>query len=372
MKRGKVFGEEEGQVVSDVMRSGVVSKAGSGPMVQRFEREFAGFHGMPFAIATTSGTTALHIAVSALEIGPGDEVIVPDLTFISTASVVLQNGAKVVLCDIDERTLTISTGDLLRKVNSRTKAVMVVHLYGRPANMQEILEITKPRGIAVVEDCAQAHGATIGGQKVGTFGDLGCFSFYQTKNMSCGEGGMVITNNETLARRCKSLTRHGLVGDDLSAYDYDKLGFNYSMTELQAAIGLVQLAKLDRLNQVRRRNAKLYRLHLSGLPMIRFQEDCSGHVNYCLTAVLRGNLAGERDRFLEAVRAEGILVNCLYPKALSGTKLCSGAEDRPATSGAVASSVFNLYTNPDITAHFVETCCAAIRKVCLASQEVSG
>ncbi|MBU1202746.1 DegT/DnrJ/EryC1/StrS family aminotransferase [Patescibacteria group bacterium] len=364
LKRGRVFGEEERQAVWEVMGRGVVSRAGMGEMVQQFEQAFAAYHDLPYAIATTSGTTALHTAVDALQIGHGDEVIVPDLTFVSTASVVLQTGAKVVFCDIDPHTFNLSVRDLRSKITNRTKAVIVVHLYGMPADMDQIVSLVKERGIRLIEDCAQAHGATISGQIVGTFGDIACYSFYQTKNMSCGEGGMVVTRNEELARRCRSLTRHGLTSDNLAVYDYDKLGYNYAMTELQAAIGLVQLRKLPDLNRSRCYNAALYRDGLNELHL-QFQDDADGHVNHCLTAVLMTKLSAHREWFLKAVRAEGAMVNCLYPVALSRTAVFAGS-NQPVVSHRVTTSLFNLYTNPDVTSHFVDVCCTAVRKVCSA------
>jgi dTDP-4-amino-4,6-dideoxygalactose transaminase len=368
LKRGRVFGEEERQAVWEVMGKGVVSKAGMGEMVKRFEQEFAAYHQIPFAIATTSGTTALHTAVSALRIGPGDEVIVPDLTFVSTASVVLQTGARVVFCDIDPQTFNLSVDDLRSKITTRTKAVIAVHLYGAPADMHSIVSLVKKEcNLWLIEDCAQAHGATINGQLVGTFGDLACYSFYQTKNMSCGEGGMIITKDEDLTQQCKSLTRHGLIGDELAAYNYDKLGFNYAMTELQAAIGIVQLHKLAKLNRRRSENARLYRQKLADLP-IQFQTDSCGNANYCLTAILPADWAKHRNWFLEAVRAEGVLINCLYPLSLSQTALLANS-NQPVNSHQAAGALFNLYTNPDISSHFVNTCCTAIRKVCHVMME---
>ena len=365
LKRGRVFGEEERQAVWDVMGKGIVSRAGMGEMVRRFEESFAAYHNVPFAISTTSGTTALHAAMDTLQIGPDDEVIVPDLTFVSTASAVLQTGAKVIFCDVDPASFNISVEDLRSKITPKTKAVVVVHLYGAPADMGRIMPLLREFGIRLVEDCAQAHGAVSNGQMVGTFGDLACYSFYQTKNMSCGEGGMVITRDEDLAKRCRSLTRHGLASDSLADYDYDKLGYNYSMTELQAAIGLVQLRKLARLNQRRCENSAKYRTELGGLNL-RFQSDSVGHANHCLTAVLPDCLMKYRDWFLEAVRAEGAMINCLYPIALSRTQLFAAKSNKPSTSDRVASSLFNLYTNPDVTNHFIEVCCEAIRKVMVA------
>ncbi|MFH1598177.1 MAG: DegT/DnrJ/EryC1/StrS family aminotransferase [Patescibacteria group bacterium] len=362
LKRGRVFGEEERQAVWEVMGKGVVSRAGMGEMVQQFEQAFSAYHQVPFAISTTSGTTALHTAVDVLQLGPGDEVIVPDLTFVSTASVVLQTGARVVFCDVDPTTFNLSVEDLSSKITARTKAVIVVHLYGAPVEMSQIILLVREHDLWLVEDCAQAHGATIGEQIVGTFGDIACYSFYQTKNMSCGEGGMIITRNEELAQRCRSLTRHGLISDDLTVYDYDKIGYNYVMTELQAAIGLVQLRKLAELNRRRGEIARRYRDKLSDLPL-QFQTDANGHVNHCLTATLPVVWMKHRNWFLDAVRAEGAMINCLYPLALSQTALFAGF-NRPVNSQQVAASLFNLYTNPDVTSHFVDICCAAVRKVC--------
>ncbi|MFY9493115.1 MAG: DegT/DnrJ/EryC1/StrS family aminotransferase [Minisyncoccia bacterium] len=362
LKRGRVFGKEEKQAVCEVMEKGVVSRAGCGEKVQLFEKSFADYHGVRYAIATTSGTTALHTALDALGIGPGDEVIVPDLTFISTASAVMQTGAHVVFCDIDVDTFNMSAEDLERRITPKTKAVIVVHLYGAPADIASILAVTRKHNLWLVEDCAQAHGAKFDDQLVGTFGVISCFSFYQSKNMSCGEGGMVITDNEDLGRRARSITRHGLIGDDLAAYDYDKLGYNYAMTELHAAIGIVQLGKLEQMNEQRSINAALYRKELAGVGM-KFQRDIPGHANHYLTAVLPELYGEHRGKFLAAVRAEGGMINCLYPIALSRTKLFTALSDKPEISDRVATTLFNLYVNPDVSDTFVRICCDAIKKV---------
>lgn len=369
LKRGRIFGDEEKRAVCEVMEKGVVSRAGCGEKVQQFERVFADYHGAQFAVATTSGTTALHTALEVVGAGHGDEVIVPDLTFISTASAVLQTGAQVVFCDIDIDTFNISIEDLERRVTPRTKAVIVVHLYGAPVNIKGVLSITKRHNLWLIEDCAQAHGAKFDDRVVGTFGDIGCFSFYQSKNMSCGEGGMVITNDGNLGRRARSITRHGLVGDDLAAYDYDKLGYNYAMTELQAAIGIVQLSKLEQMNKQRHINAALYRKELADVDA-KFQQDVPGHANHYLTAVLPELYIGHRNKFLAAVRAEGAMINCLYPIALSRTKLFATLLDKPEISDRVASTLFNLYVNPDVCGTFVKICCDAINKVLKSNKGV--
>lgn len=173
---------------------------------------------------------------------------------------------------------------------------------------------------------------------------------------------MVITDNEELAARCNSLIRHGLIGDELEAYDYDKLGYNYAMTELQAAIGLVQLRKLHTLNQRRSKNAELYRRLLEDLPL-RLQTKAAGHAHHCLTGVLPTSLGIRRDWFLQAVRREGGIINCLYPKALSQTVLFTSHGEKTQNAPQLASTLFTLYTNPNVSRHVVEVSCEAIHKV---------
>ena len=177
--------------------------------------------------------------------------------------------------------------EIERKITKKTKAIIVVHLYGHPADMDAILKIAKKYNIIVIEDCAQAHGAKYKQKLVGTLGDIGCFSFYQTKNMTCGEGGMIITNNKNIFRDCVALVNHGQLKDVVKTYDYDRIGFNYHMTELQATIGNVQLTRLETMNQERRINASLYRSLLKDTEL-QLQEDVGEieHVYYSLTALL--------------------------------------------------------------------------------------
>lgn len=365
MRRPSPIGKHEIDASIKVLKSGILSRAGRGKEVLKFEINFAKYCNVRYAVTTTSGTTALHTALEAIGIYNGDEVIVPALTFISSASVILQLGAKPVFADIDSNTFCLDVYDFERKITRKTKAVIVVHLYGNPANMQDIIRIAKKHRVSVIEDCAQAHGAIYNKSKVGTFGDIGCFSFYQTKNMTCGEGGMVITNKRNLYKACKSIVDHGLIGGYLQGYNYDRLGYNYHMTELQAVIGQAQLKKLNRFNNQRRRNAALYKKLLADTPLQFQKETHLGFgVYYGLTALLPEKFISKRDWFLKAVRSENVEVNNIYPRALHKTKLFwKHNNTQLPVAENVSARLFNCYTNPGITRQYIYLTSQAIKKV---------
>lgn len=241
-------GEEEIEAVAEVLRSG---RYVQGQKVEEFEEKFAEYIGTEHAVATNSGTAALHTAQAAAGIGPGDEVIVPALTFFSTVTSVIHNNAVPILADIDPEVYCLDPRDVERKITEKTKAVIPVHLYGHPAEMDKILEIAKAHNLLVIEDAAQAHGAEYKGRKVGSIGDIGCWSFYATKNMTTGEGGMITTDDSNIAEKARLIRSHGMTSRD----DHEVLGYNYRMNEIAAAIGVVQLSKLDRLNEIRTRNS---------------------------------------------------------------------------------------------------------------------
>lgn len=359
------IGKDEIAAGMRVLKSGIISRAGRGKEVLRFEKKFAKFCNAQYAVTTTSGTTALHTAIEVIGVHSGDEVIVPALTFVSSASVILQQRARPVFADIDPNTFCVDVCDFERKITPRTKAVIVVHLYGNPANMQEIIRVAKKYRISVIEDCAQAHGSIYNQHKVGTLGDIGCFSFYQTKNMTCGEGGMVITNKKNLYKACKSIVDHGLIGGYLQGYDYDRLGYNYHMTELQAAIGQAQLKKLNLFNNQRRRNAVLYKKLLTDTTLQFQKETPLGHsVYYGLTALLPKKFILKRDLFIKAVRAENVEINNLYPHALHKTELFReyNSSKLPIAEN-IAARLFNCYTNPGITQQYIYLTSRAIKKV---------
>jgi len=271
-----VIGPEEIKAITKVLKSRRLSIF-SGSKVREFEKAFAKYHKCRFAIATSSGTAALHCSIAASKIGPGDEVIVPISTFISTPMSVLHQNAIPRFVDVSINDGNIDPKKIKNAINKRTKAIIPVHLRGNPCDMDEIMKIAADYKLVVIEDACQAHGASYKGKKVGTIGDLGCFSFFETKNMTAGgEGGMVITNDKELARRARLMVHLGecyLDGtpstesvDYSQRVHYATIGWNYRMTEIQAAIGLVQLNKLDSFVEKRRKNAGYLIRHIKNIP----------------------------------------------------------------------------------------------------------
>jgi dTDP-4-amino-4,6-dideoxygalactose transaminase len=267
-------GEEEWLAVREPLQSGWLTQ---GPRVAAFEKAFAERHAAAHALATTSCTTALHLALAALDIGPGDEVIVPSFTWIATANAVLYCGATPVLCDVDPRTNNIDPQSVSTKLTERTKAVMPVHLFGLCADMDALRAVLSSH-VKIVEDAACAAGASYRGVNAGSLGDAACFSFHPRKSITTGEGGMLTTNDPVLAARAEVFRNHGAAVSEEQRHlgpqpyllpAFEELGFNYRMTDLQAAIGLVQLGKLDRFIDERDRWARFYRDALADLYWLR-------------------------------------------------------------------------------------------------------
>jgi len=252
-----LIGDEEKKAVMEVLDSGMLAQ---GPRVKAFEEAFAEMCEVGYAVATSSGTTALHVAMLAHQIGPGDEVITSPFTFIASANSVLYAGARPVFVDIDPATYNIDPSLIEAAITPRTKAILPVHLFGLCCDMNPILEIGRKHNLLVIEDACQAHGATYRGKKAGSFGS-GTFSLYPTKNITSGEGGMITTNDQAYAEECKVIRQHGM----RVRYYHDQLGFNFRMTDIQAAIGLEQLKKLSGFNQLRQRNARYLSEHLHGV-----------------------------------------------------------------------------------------------------------
>ncbi|MCW3134981.1 MAG: DegT/DnrJ/EryC1/StrS family aminotransferase [Methanophagales archaeon] len=243
------LGEEEISAVERVLRSGMLSH---GANVEVFESAFADFIGVEHAIAVSSGTAALHIALLAAGIGKGDEVITTPFTFIATANAILFVGAKPVFVDVREDDFNIDVEKVKDAITERTKAIIPVHLYGQPCDMKAITDLAEDHNLHVIEDACQAHGAEFAGKKVGSFGTAGCFSFYPTKNMTTGEGGMLTTNSKEIAKKARMLRNHG----SSARYMHEILGFNMRMTDISAAIGIEQLKKLPYFTKRRRENAE--------------------------------------------------------------------------------------------------------------------
>lgn len=244
-----ILGEAEHENVKQVLDSGRFLQ---GPMVEEFEKKWANYVGTDYAVAVSNGTTAIQLVLKALGLEPGEEVIVPSLTFGSTATAVIHQGGVPVFADIDRELYTLDHTDLERCLTDETFAIMPVHLYGHPSEMDEINEFADRHNLYVIEDAAQAHGASYKNQKVGSIGDVGCFSFYATKNITTGEGGIVTTDNKAIAESLRMLRSHGMADRDTHV----TLGYNYRMSDLNGAIGTAQVDRLDEFNERRRENSE--------------------------------------------------------------------------------------------------------------------
>ena len=307
--------EEEQQEVLKVMKSQMLTLL-HGEFVRKFEEEFARYIGVKHAIAVNTGTAALHMSIAALNIGPGDEVIVPPFTFIASASSILHNNAIPIFADIDDKSYTLDPNSVRNKITEKTKAIIPVHLAGISADMSELMDIAGDSGIHVIEDAAQSIGTRCNNKKVGSIGHLGCFSFYPSKNITTGEGGMVTTNDDELAEQCRLLRHHG----EPEWYVYNRLGYNYRMTEIQAAIGRVQLKKIESFISVRNKNAKYLSKATSNLKGITppfVPEYCEPAFNYWIGRLDPDVLGITKTQFLERVPRSKVL----YPKPLYKTKL---------------------------------------------------
>lgn len=246
--------DDDVRYVTDAVASGWVSSLG--PYITRFEEDFAKYCGVNYALTVSNGTTALHLALVAAGIGVGDEVIIPDLTFIATANAVTYTGATPVIVDVDPNTLCISTQEIIKNITDKTKAIIPVHLYGHPADMSAIVKVADQFGLIVIEDAAEAHGASCNGVKVGALGHCGVFSFYGNKIITTGEGGMITTNDIELYTFAKKLRDHGMSAE--KRYWHDVVAYNYRMTNMQAALGCSQLNRIDSFISERRKILSWY------------------------------------------------------------------------------------------------------------------
>jgi dTDP-4-amino-4,6-dideoxygalactose transaminase len=311
------YGEAEEQAVLDVLRRRWLTM---GKVTQEFEEKFAQFVGAKYAFAVSNATVALHMACLALGIGPGDEVIVPSLTFVATANSVLYTGARARFADIlGEDDLNISPDDIERQITQRTKAISVVHYGGYPCRMEAICQIAARYGLALIEDAAHAPGAYLNGCHLGTWGDVGCFSFFSNKNLSTGEGGMLVTNRDDVADKVRLLRSHGMTSLTWDrhrghAYTYDvvELGYNYRIDEIHSALGLVQLGKLVVNNARRKVITEQYWEELAhtgvGFPF----RDGVGQPAYHIFPILLPERI-DRQKFIDAMRLEGIQTSIHYP-----------------------------------------------------------
>jgi len=359
-----VLGDDELHVVRNVLESGRLTQFTS-TKVAEFERAFAEFYGVRHAIAVSSGTAALHVALEAVGVGREDEVIVSPFSFVASVSAVLHANAVPVFADIDPKTYCIDPADVERKVTTWTRAILPVHIFGQPADMNPILTIAAKHRLAVVEDAAQAHDSRYRNQLAGTLGDAGCFSFYDSKNMTTGEGGMIVTGDDNVAEQCRLIRHHG----ESAPYVYERVGYNYRMTAMQAALGIVQLGKLKEFNAVRRQHASFYGETLADLPVTLPHGDPRSHYStHVYTMLLPEELRPYRDEIVEALRAENVYVSVCYPSAIHLSTLfrktpytyqaglCPVAEN-------VAARCFTLPVHHALTPDDVKDIAAAVHKV---------
>ena len=315
------YGEEENLAVLEVLKRRWLTM---GEVTQRFEQQFAAAHGMKHALAVSNATVALHMACVALGIGPGDEVIAPSLSFVATTNAVLYTGAKVRFADIlSEDELTIDPQEIERLVTPRTKAVILMHYAGYPCRMQQIMEIARRHDLAVIEDAAHAPGASLDGRWLGAWGDTGCFSFFSNKNLSTGEGGMIVTQRDEIAEKLRLLRSHGMTSLTWDrhkghAYSYDvvSLGYNYRLDEIHSALGIAQLEKLVRNNERRRDITQAYWEAFKdsdlGLPFASWASQPGVQPAFHIFPILLPE-GMQRMRFIDAMRQQGVQTSIHYP-----------------------------------------------------------
>ena len=352
---------EAERLVLEVLRSGRLAQ---GPMVERFEHDFARMVGTGHAVAVSSGSAALVLALQALGVGPGDEVVTSPFTFVATLNAVLQVGATARFADIRATDFTIDAAAVSAAVTPRTAAVLPVHLYGHPAAMRELTQIAERHQMALVEDAAQAHGACADGQTVGSFG-VGCFSFYATKNMTTGEGGMVTTDDATVADRVRLLRNQGM----REAYRYEAVGYNLRMTEVSAALGLSELARLEERTERRRRNAARLTEGLAGVPGLILPIVAAGgdHVFHQYTVRVTAEAVLSRDEVVEELRTRGIAAAVYYPKAVYDHECFRDhplvRHERMPEAERAATEVLSLPVHPALTDQETDHVIVAVREV---------
>ena len=337
-----IIGDEEIEEVVKVLKSGFIAQ---GPKVTEFEEKFAKFIGVKYAVATSSGTTALHTALLSCGIGEGDEVITSPFSFAATGNSILYTGARPVFVDIDIDTFNIDPDKIEEAITDKTKAIMPVQLYGQVADMDKVSEIAKKHDLFVIEDAAQAHGAVYKGKNVGSLGNMACFSFYPTKNMTTSEGGIITTDNEELAEKSKMIRAHG----ESKRYEHAILGYNFRMTDISAAIGLAQLKKIEKFNEKRIANANYLTKELNSIEGIATPKklDDTKHVYHQYTIKVTN---GNRDDWVKLLNENGIGTGVYYPIPIYKQKLYIelGYSDKLENTEKATAEVISLPIHPNL------------------------
>jgi perosamine synthetase len=359
------LGQHEIDYVTDALEAGAISGTG-GHFLERFEGGFASYCGCAHGVATSNGTTALHLALAAIGIGPGDEVLVSTLTNMATFFAVFYQGATPVPVDVEEDTWNLNPALLKGLVTPRTKAILVVHLYGHPADMDPVLEFARRHHLHVIEDAAEAHGALYKGRKVGSLGQVACFSFYANKILTTGEGGMVTTNDTAIAKRARSLGN--LAYGPTQKFMHTEIGFNYRMTNLQAALGCAQLERIEEIIARKRRLARLYTEQLSELEEIRLpvEKSYAKNVYWMYHVVLKARIAHDRDLVIEKLQDRGIETRPSFipynrqevfvSKGLTRPELCPVAN-------RIANGGFYIPSSPDLAEEEIRAVAAHLKDI---------
>jgi perosamine synthetase len=351
--------------VTDAIKTGWIS--GKGKYVTEFEEGFANFCGCTHGISTTNGTTALHLAMLALGIGRGDEVIVPDFTMIAPSNAVVYVDARPVWVDAEPRTWNIDASKIEQKITDKTKAILAVHTYGHPVDMDPIMKIAEERGLFVIEDAAEAHGAEYKGRKVGGIGDVGCFSFYANKIITTGEGGMLVTNNSKAAEEARLFK--DLYFDRERRYVHEKVGFNFRMTNMQAAIGVAQLSRINELVDKRRRTAITYNSKLKGINGITLppEADWAKNVYWMYTIMIEDDFGVDRDRFKQELMKRGIDTRYTFTPMHNQPSFKAngipGSDDGFPVSNELSSKGLYLPSGPNLNDDQIRRVCEAILEI---------
>ncbi len=339
------IGDEEFEAVKAVMQSGMLAQ---GKKVAELEEKFAKYCGAKHGIAVGNGTQALHIALLSMGIGKGDEVITTPFSFVASATSILFTGAKPVFADIDPKTFNISPESIAEKITPRTKAVMPVHIFGLPAEMGKINKLATQHGLKVLEDSCQAHGAAINERRVGSMGDAASFSFYPTKNMTTGEGGIITTNDDEIDDLARKFRNHGMA----DRYVYEFLGYNFRMTDIAASIGIVQLAKLEQMTKARISNAAYLTESLKAKGIdTPYVPDNYRHVFHQYTIRVQ-----DRDNLVQKLRDKGVGSGIYYPKPLHQFDLLAKYGSKGlGNSEKAAEEVLSLPVHPGLSKEDLDT-----------------
>lgn len=360
------LGKKEESLVLEAVSAGEISGT-FGKFLPKFENDFARYVGCEYGIATSNGTTALHLALVTLGIGAGDEVLVATFTNMATFFAVHYQGAIPIPIDIEPDTLNIDPALLEEKISSKTKAIIVVHIYGHPVDMDPIMKIAKKHNLFVIEDAAEAHGALYNGKKIGSFGDINCFSFYANKIITTGEGGMIVTNNKQLADRARSLGSLAYGGKE-SRFCHVAIGFNYRMSNIQAALGCAQLEKIESVIDLKREIANCYNNSLSSISELQLpvEKPYAKNVYWMYHVVLKGKAEGKRKDIIAKLKERGIETREAFcPYNLQPKEITNGLvkETDCPVANYVSENGFYLPSGPILSKEQLEYVCDTLKAV---------